>query len=269
MNIFEFKDYRLFLKKKIYSLPKKGRGEINRIAKAAGVHPSLISQILMSEKNLSLEQAQLISEHFDLTNQENEYFLLLVQFQRAGTQKLQTYFEKKLTSLRITSIEISERVRQDRQLTEEEKSVIYSHWIYLSVWLYSSIGSGKTLYDVSQRFELTRERANEILSFLVHTRLCILENEIFKMGSQSIHISRESPHLYRHHTNWRLRAVEASDKISADELMYTAPMSISKSDFKKLRARLIEIIKEVTDMAIDSAAEEMVYFGLDFFWIKK
>ena len=46
-------------------------------------------------------------------------------------------------------------------------------------------------------------------------------------------------------------------------------MSISKSDFKTVRARLAEVIKEVTDIAIESKAEDMVYFGLDFFWIKK
>ena len=171
MSIYDFKDYRTFLRKTIDLLPKKGRGEINRFAQAASVHPSLISQILSYEKNLSLEQAQSISEHLDLTNQENEYFLLLVQFQRAGTQKLKNYFEEKLNVLRTASVELSERVRQDRLLSEEEKSIIYSHWIYLSVWLFSSIGDGKALDEVSQRFELTRERASEVLNFLIQTQI--------------------------------------------------------------------------------------------------
>lgn len=53
------------------------------------------------------------------------------------------------------------------------------------------------------------------------------------------------------------------------EVMYTAPMSISRTDFTKIRSRLAEVIKEVTNTAIHSKAEDIVYFGIDFFWIKK
>ena len=89
------------------------------------------------------------------------------------------------------------------------------------------------------------------------------------MGPQSVHLARTSPHLHQHHANWRLRAISSSDKISAEELMYTGPMSLSLSDFKKLRLRLAEVVKEVTDVAILSEAEDMACFNLDFFWIRK
>ena len=171
--------------------------------------------------------------------------------------------------LKAASIQLSQNIRQDRQLSEEEKSVLYSHWLYLAIWLFSSVELGKTLEDVTKKFEITRDRALEILNFLISTELCNLENDYYKMGSQSIHIARGSPHLYKHHTNWRLKSIAASDKISVDEMMYTAPMSISKSDFEIVRASLTAIIKEVTDLAIESKAEDVVYFGIDFFWIKK
>ena len=207
--------------------------------------------------------------HLDLTVHETEFFLNLVQYQRAGTTKLQNYFKDKLNSLKAASVELSQRIRQDRQISEEEKSILYSHWLYLAIWLYTSVDEGKTLEEICGRFEISRERATEITSFLLSTSLCSLEKTVFVMGAQSVHLERLSPHLHKHHTNWRLRAIDASDEISVDELMYTAPMSISKSDFNKIRERLAEVIKEVTDTAIHSKAEHMVYFGIDFFWIKK
>src|SRR4051794_16485735 len=100
MSIFEFLDYRRFLRRHIDHLPKKGRGEVSRIAQAAGVHPSLLSQVLTGDKNLSLEQAQIIAEYLDLTHQETEYFLLMVQHQRAGTAKLRTYFAAKMDQVK-------------------------------------------------------------------------------------------------------------------------------------------------------------------------
>lgn len=268
MRVFEFSNYRFFLRSYIDHRPRNGRGEVTRLAQAAGVHPSLLSQILAQEKNLSLEQAQLIAEYIDLTINETEYFLFLVQFERAGTKKLKTYFSDKLKKLKSESVEMANTVRQDRQLTEEDKSIIYSHRIYLTIWLFTSIGDGKTLDEVAVQCEITREKATEILNFLVKTELCVIKNSKYTMGSQSIHIGRGSPHLYKHHANWRLKAIEASDSISAEELMYTAPMSMSKADAKKIRSRLADVIKEVTDIVYISEAEEVVYLGIDFFSVK-
>ena len=218
---------------------------------------------------MSLEQAQLMAEYLGFTFQETEYFLCSVQFQRAGTTKLRVYFKEKLNVLQKSSLELSERVRQDRQLSEEEKSIFYSHWLYASIWLQTSLLGGQTLDQVVKRFEISRERAVEILQFLAETQLCVFENGYYVMGPQSIHLPRNSVHLTKHHTNWRLRAIEASDKISQEELMYTAPISVSKADFKKIRNRLADVIKEVTDIAIKSEAEELASFNLDFFRIRK
>jgi uncharacterized protein (TIGR02147 family) len=269
MAMYDFDDYRAYLRAHLDSLPNRGRGEINRIAQHAGVHPSLVSQVLSDSKNFSLEQAQLIAEYLGLTTQETEYFLLLVQVHRAGTEKLRTYFRTKLLQLHQASIEINQRVRQDRQLSEEEKSIFYSHWLYAAIWLLTSIEPGKSLDDVSVHFQIARDRANEILQFLVSTQLCLFENGRFRMGPQSIHLARGSVHLTKHHTNWRLRSIEMSDKVAAEELMYTAPISLSKADFKKIRGRLADVIKEVTDQAIKSQAEDIACVNIDFFWIRR
>src|SRR3990167_1956030 len=118
MSIFEYLDYRAFLRNYIDHLPKKGRGEINKMALFRSVHPSLLSQILSDQKNMSLEQAQLMAEYLGFTFQETEYFLCSVQFQRAGTTKLRVYFKEKLNVLQKSSLELSERVRSEEHTSE-------------------------------------------------------------------------------------------------------------------------------------------------------
>lgn len=113
------------------------------------------------------------------------------------------------------------------------------------------------------------ERAFDILNFLLSIGLCDLSNGLYLMKSQSIHLEKGSPHLYRHHNNWRIKAIETTDKITNEELMYTAPMSVSKKDFAIIRQQLSDTIKSITDKAIDSEAEDLVYFGIDFFRIRK
>jgi uncharacterized protein (TIGR02147 family) len=267
MTIYTYTDYRLYLGHYIAKLPKNGRGEVGRMAEAMGVHPSLLSQVMAESKNLNLEQAQELCEYLKLTTQESEHFFLMVQYQRAGTKKLQDHFKKKLKHSYESSIEVSQKVRQDKKLTEDDKSLFYSHWHFVAIWLFTSIGKGKTLEDVASEFKLSREDASKILTFLTNTGLCLYGKEKYTMGPQSIHISRESPHLLRHHTNWRLRSIEACDKISQEEMIITAPISISESDLKKVRARLTEVLKEVVDAAIASEADRVACFNLDFFWV--
>lgn len=269
MGIFDYLDYRDFLRNYIKKQPKRGRGEINKMAQFMGIHPSLLSQILSDTKNLTLEQAQYLSKYLGLTVVEREFLFNSVNLQRAGTPELRNYFKDKLTELRQQSLDLSKRVHQDRQLTAEETATFYSHWLYAAIWLSTSLKNGRSLEEVVTLFRISRERAVEILLFLVNTKLSVLENNKYLMGPQSIHLERGSPHLVRHHANWRLRAIEASDKMTAEEMMYTAPLSLSVNDFKKLRSRLAEVVKEVTDVAIKSEAEDMACFNLDFFWIQK
>ena len=51
--------------------------------------------------------------------------------------------------------------------------------------------------------------------------------------------------------------------------MYTAPMSISQTDFKKIRSRLAEIIKEVTDVAINQRQKRWFILGSIFSGLKR
>ncbi|MGZ3773230.1 MAG: TIGR02147 family protein [Pseudobdellovibrionaceae bacterium] len=268
MIIFKYIDYRAFLTNYIANRPRKGRGESHRMATFAMIHPSLLSQILSGDKNLSLEQAQLISEYIGLSKIETDYFMTMVLYQRAGSKKLKEYYKEKLDALKISASEVSENVKQDKILTDEEKAVFYSHWLFAAVWLETSIGNGRNLNEICENLNIPATRARSILDFLTANQLCTLKDGNYQMGSQSIHLDKTSPHLARHHANWRLKAINAFDNLSSDELMYTAPLSLSDEDFKKLKDRLIQTIKEVTNTAIESPAEKVVCFNLDFFILK-
>ena len=250
-------------------LPKKGWGELNRWSKHIGVHPSLLSQVLSGTKDLNLEQAQALAELLGLMPIEADYFLLLVQWERAGTQKLKKYFKNKMDEIVKSALEISQQVRQDRSLSEEEKSIFYSHWLYAAIWLRSSLKDGCTVDNVSSFFGISSERSNEILNFLLETQLCVRKDGACFMGPQSIHLSRQSPHITKHHTNWRLRAIENSDRITEEEVMYSAPMSLSKADVGKVRNLILELIRQATDIAIASEAEKVICMNVDLFELKK
>jgi uncharacterized protein (TIGR02147 family) len=268
--ILNYSDYREFIKAYIAQLPKKGRGEIGKMAKHMNVSSTLFSQALAGDKQLSQEQCYKLSEYLGLTALEADYFLCLLQVDRAGTKELKDYYIKKSTLIKSEGFKLSNRVIAKKNLSEEEKSVFYSSALFSAIRLYTSTSiEGKGLDEITSRFDLSRSKTISFLQFLNDAGLIVEENGKYKMGPQSTHLESTSRHLHKHHANWRLRSTQYSEDLSDSELMYTAPVSISKRDFDVLREQMVEFIKKFLKQVHDSPAEEVACFNLDWFWIRK
>lgn len=270
MSIFNFDDSRPFLKHYLTTLPSKGRGEATKIARHLRISTTLVSQVLAGEKSFTPEQAQALVEYLGLAGLEADHFQFMIHFERAGTKELKKYWRGKLDELKTKALNLSQRVQPAKNLTDQERSVFYSTALFSAIRLYTSVGKdGKSLAEIAERFEISRAKAADILKFLVETGLCRLEDDRYSMGSQSTHVELGSPHLMRHHSNWRVRAIRQSEELSEEELMYTSVVSLSRRDFNLLREEMVKYIKEFLKTVHASPAEEIACFNMDFFWIKR
>jgi len=270
MSLYNFTSYRAYLSDHIAHLPQKGRGEIKRISQAIQIHPTLMSMILSGSRDLTTEQAYDLSSYLQHTDMESDYFLALVQMERAGNQRLKAHLKKNIEKLKTEATKISNRFEHERKLTNEERAVFYSSWIYSAIRLYCSTEeNGKTAADIATRFDLPRPKVLEILSFLKTTGLVTEEKDHFKIGISRTFLEHGSPHLPRHHMNWRVKSMQKIDRISDQELMFTFPLSISKTDFAKVREELAEVLKKVSGIVKDSPAEDIGCLNMDLFWIEK
>jgi uncharacterized protein (TIGR02147 family) len=270
MNLFEAKTVKSYISARIAALPGHGRGEARRIASHLDVSTTLISHILSGERLLTSEQAEKLAEYWGLRSTELDYFMALIYFERAGTKALQDYWKTKLEKIKAESKILSNRVPAKKMLSEQERSVFYSNALFSSVRLYLSTSEkGFSLDEIAKRFELSNAAASKIIEFLTETGLAEESKGRFKMGAQSTHVGVDSPHLVRHHTNWRLKALQYAKDLDESELMFTSPVSLSKEDFQKIREKMVVVIKDFLAEVKASPAEEIACLNLDFFWIKK
>jgi hypothetical protein len=155
-------------------------------------------------------------------------------------------------------------------LSDEQKSIFYSSALYSSIHLFTSLtAAGFTTDEIAARFEISRAKTQEILRFLIEAGLVLEAGGRHKMGTQSTHVEAGSPHLLKHHANWRVRAIQASETLSENELMYTVNVSLSKKDFEALREEMVQNIKKFLEKIYASPSEEIACFNLDWFWIRK
>lgn len=265
LNIFEFSDYRAYLKEWIAQAKKEQTFSLARLGKVAGVHPTFLSHVLSGTKHLSLEQAAAISAHLGHSKLELDYLVVLINLDRAGTPILRDYFREKKAQLEKDKNKLSQRFEKHQELSGGQRVIFYSSWLYAAIWASTAINDGQTLEQVARRFSLRKAQAAEVLDFLTQTGVCNEAGGVYSMGAVHVHVPNESPHVVKHHMNWRMKAVQKLDSREEAELFFSAPMSISKADVALLREKLNAAIKDTVTLATNSKAEEVVCLNIDFF----
>lgn len=268
--IFQFEDVNSYLKDYLRRLPHQGYGEARKIAGHLSVSSTYVSHILSGQKQLSSEQALSLTKYFGHNPAEAEYFLYLVQYDRAGTMDLKKFYSTKIKELQATSLKLVNRVEPNRNLTEHEKSIFYSSPLYSSIHIYCSTHKqGRSVDEIMKRFEISRSKSNEIIRFLVESNLVFENKNKYLTGTQSTHLEQSSQYLLKHHTNWRLRAVQAAENLNEKELMYTVNVALSEKDFGFLREEMVSFVENFLAKVHPSPSEEIACFNLDWFWIRK
>ncbi|HWU42914.1 MAG TPA: DUF4423 domain-containing protein [Bdellovibrio sp.] len=222
-SLFELQDYKVWINQHIRKLPHGGRGELSRIGNHLGIHVSLVSQILRGDKDFTIEQGHALTKYFGLNEIETEFFVLLIQINRAGTHALKSFFIKRRNQLIQLSQDLKNRLPIDRQLNHEEGAQFYSSWLYSAVRVYTSLDQGKTSDEIQKQFHLSSEVASAILTFLLQVGLCEKKMDRYTIGPQRTHLAFGSPFLKSHLSNWRIKSLESMTDLKAVEFPRFVP----------------------------------------------
>lgn len=266
MNIFDYENYKIYLKKRIQEMPRRGRGTSQKLASFLQIQPSHLSQVFNGSVDLSLEQAQKVTEYFEMRESESEYFLTLVSFARAGTKKLRDHYLKSIQKQQSLSHKLMNRVMYDRILDEKSQAQFYSQWYYSAIRLLTSIPEFQNPDRIADHLGLPIKTVNIVVDFLLQMGLCQRKDDILTMGDARTFIASDSPHVHRHHGNWRLKCLAQIENLGGDELMYTNPVTIAKADFPRVRAKIVELITEFSEIVKESPAEELALLNID--WVR-
>lgn len=260
--LFAMSDYRFYVR--IWA-QSRGRGEFRRIAISIGMHTTLVSQVFSGKKRLTEEQASNLCAYMGLNSLEADYFLKLVQLERAGTERLKNTYRRHLQQIRNQASEIRSRVPESKELGEQDRAIFYSSWQYSLIRLLTSVEQYQTPEKISRHLKISLSRVQEILGFLTSRGLCVVKNGRYNRTSQNTHIEAQSPLAIRHHQNWRTKCLEMQEHLSTNDLVFTAPVSLSKGDFDKVRGVFLNAISEISKIVENSPPEDVAYLGID--WI--
>lgn len=230
-----------------------------------GVHPSLVSQILKGDKQLTQDQAFALTEFFALSPLESEFFLQLVQLDRAATPKLKAHLRAKLEQIRGQSTELAKRLESKQVLSDNAKGIFYSDWSFSAVRQLTAIEKFGSVEAIARALTLPTREVRRVLDFLLEHGLCKEENGRFQVGAQSTHLPASSPWVNVHHRNWREKAIASLKDQSDGTLFYTCPLTMAEADAPKVRELAIRFIEEVNKVVDPSPSERLYCLNIDWF----
>jgi uncharacterized protein (TIGR02147 family) len=263
MSLFGFDSYKGFIRSKIKE-NSEVYGYQSRLAEAAKCQRSFLSQVLSKEVHLTVEQAMGLCEFWKFGNDEQEYFLLLVQSERAGTESLKRFFERKLEGLLAKQKNLTDRFKETAQ-SEKDNEIYYGSWHFAAIHGLVSIPSFQTVESISARLALPLKEVEATLSQLLRMGLVEKKGSRFRVGKTSLHLPKGSRFTPIFQAQWRNRAIMNSLEQNSDSLHYTSIVTISKKDLKRFEDMALRFLDETRALIAPSEDEEMVCFLMDLF----
>lgn len=257
MILFDCLDYREYISFKLKAEIKLKKGGSASLARALGVNSSYVSQVIQGHKNLSSEQAYLLSEHFGFDTLECDYFAALTSYSRASNPNYKAHLTTQLMEMRRFARMREGLSTEDQPLDLPSQGIFYSSWWYAAIHLLTGIKEFKTSQNISRHLGISVADTEKVLDFLVTRGLCKFTGSTYSVGLRSTHLHKDSPFRPRHHLNWRMKSIEHMPKADPQNFFFTAPMRIDEKTFSKIKIAL-ETFCESQKEKVDLADDELV-----------
>ena len=225
----------------------------------------MVSQVFRGDKHLSLELALSLSEYLQMSDEESDYFLLLVEFNRASSFKLKKRFEKQVRAIQALSLKLERQVKNNAEMSDQVRTVFYSSWIYSGTRMLVDIDGMSDVDALSRRLNLPKNQILKVVEFLLQNNLLKLQGDKLRLGPSRTHVGSSNLYVNRHHQNWRLQAFNKMVQSGDENFFYTGPMALSAEVADWIRQELPAMIEKFNAKIIPSKSETVRCLNIDWF----
>ncbi|MGK5089360.1 TIGR02147 family protein, partial [Bdellovibrionota bacterium FG-2] len=152
LSIFEFTDYKRYLTEVDEARP---RGFRKALAQATQCQTAYISHVLNGSGHFNLEQAEATARFLEMGRDETRFFLMLVEYNRAGTPSLRRVLSEQMDEMRERHLSLRKRVGIQATLSRENQAAYYSSWHYAAVHMAVTVPSLRTRSALGRALRLS------------------------------------------------------------------------------------------------------------------
>lgn len=227
---------------------------------------SYFSQILKGKSQLSTEQGYRLCSFWGFGQLECDYFLALLEKDRASDKALLKHLDARLASIRKQSRELEAKFKASEDLAQK----YYSSWHWSAIHLATDIEGIDTIDSLAKFLELPVTYTRNILNKLSHFGLISFdEHQKLQCENTDLHVGLDSSSYLQHHLNWQRKSNEHLQFNPFEGAHYTSVQVHSKADQESILAILSEAVKRIQTLVSKSKSEELTCLNVDLFPIGK
>ena len=87
-----------------------------------------------------------------------------MEFARAGSRELKSYFEEELRQLKEEHLNIKEHVGDSRNLSDKDQSIYYSSWHYLAVHVLVSLAGYHDVKAIAHALKIPEDVVGQVIA---------------------------------------------------------------------------------------------------------
>ena len=262
MNVFSYKNYLEILQESLKS-NQETRGFHGQLAKAADMHPSYLSRILHGSIHLTPDQAAGLCEFWKLNHDESQYFLTLVNWERAGSPLLKKRLAAELKNIKAQHEDLGAQLPAEK-IDNLKENLYYSAWYFSAVHVLLTIPEFQTEVAIAGKLNLPMLQVRKILESLEQWQLVQKVKNKWEPTKNNVHLANHSWMSGFHHTNWRTKMCDKIQFQNPEDLHYTGVHSLSRNDFKKIKDLLTDALVNVDKTVRPSKEEELCCLVIDW-----
>lgn len=265
-SLFLYSDYKQILD--LYLRQRHSRGALSRAAEALNCQRSYLSRIMNGNLHLTPDQAYMLAQFWKLKPLEQDYFLCLVDYDRAASRSYRDHIKHKINELKKRNDSLSERMQRPQPpVITSQEAIYFSTWQWSAIHFVASIPQYQTIASLSEKLAIPKESLKIFLERLKEIGLVQNQGSRWEFAKGEFHISKDSPFVIQHHQNWRSKAVMDAQVYQRNNIHYTNIQTASRKDIAALKTMMLEFISESKNLLDPSPPEDCVVFLCDIFEI--
>lgn len=265
LSIYQYDSYKKYFNDWVKQQPKNGHGEYRRLAAALGVSTTMVSQIFNGDKDLSLELACEMTEYLLFNDDDADYFLLLVDFSKAGSVKLRSRLSRQIKDRQGKAKKLENRFKNVTTLSESERNVYYSTWINQAIRILIELEDSNTIDSIVNKIAVPKNQVMKAVEFLNKVGLVNQKGNKLFSGDSHVYLPSSDPIVGRYHWNWRQLAIQKMQVTNDETFFYSGQYTLSNEVADEIRRLLPDLIKSVVEKVKPSKSQTARCLNIDYF----
>lgn len=262
-QIVEYVSYKKYLQGLIKN---SKRGFQTHLSRALEINPSQLNRIAYGDINLTEDQSARFCQLLRLDTLESEYFVALVQLEKANAIDAKEIFLsilKNLRDLKAIRDGIPLVEKNAYQISPDQSQALSNSTLYLDILALCCISSYKTASDFATRLKVSESDVDEALDYLINEKFLTSSPQGGYKLESMVYWDKMHPGSKRYKVLRREQAIESLNDPDAFNLDVSIPVTHAE------RLRIVESLRMVMrsffESNLDSDSGDLLVINIDVF----